>query len=173
MPIEDERHESGDEGDYCKDSVFASPHVDDLAKARRSSSLTCIKRPRMAASTQGRRRSRAVKVAPGIAPGQTLGFLGAVGGKPGNQQQNDASGVSESHKKHRRALFKTGAFNHSATHPWAKEHKRSPWCQLKWASAKGPATLSPISRLLRLEIIAARSIIRLSLALSTTTFPRT
>ena len=58
-----------------------------------------------------------MKVAPGIAPGQTLGFLGAVGGKPGNQQQNDASGVSESHKKHRRALFKTGAFNHSATHP--------------------------------------------------------
>jgi hypothetical protein len=70
-------------------------------------------------------------------------------------------------------VFKTGAFNHSATHPWAKELKRSPWCQLKWASAKGPATLSPISRLLRLEIIAARSIIQLSLALSTTTFPRT
>ena len=32
MPMDHEQHESGDEGDYCKDSVFGSPHVNDLAK---------------------------------------------------------------------------------------------------------------------------------------------
>ena len=37
MPMDHEHQDSGDEGDYCKDSVFASPHVNDLTKARRVS----------------------------------------------------------------------------------------------------------------------------------------
>jgi hypothetical protein len=96
MPIDHQQHESGYEGDYCKDSVCGSPHVN-LAEAMRrvsrrqnerrrapsptvgspslpgrrktsrrtitirhpaSSSLTCIKRPRTAASFQDRRGKR-------------------------------------------------------------------------------------------------------------------